>query len=312
MGNPDLKPETGVETEVGFDASILDGRLGLELTYYKQTTNDALILRPVAPSLGFTAGVWDNVGQVQNSGLETALTGTVVNSASLEWSFRGTFTTNKSEITILDEIIEIGGRGLQRHEEGYPFGAYFMRPITINSAREVTIATEREFQGQPTPSWFGSLSSTLTLLGGRFTLYGLLDFMGGHKQVNYTEVYQCRTVFGTCPAKYERDASGNPTDLALMKADAAAGREGYHFLYSANFAKLRTLSMEFSFPSSWARFIGAESARFTVIGENLLTITNYPGVDPEINSQGRSNASQREFFSAGQVSTVLGRLALTF
>jgi outer membrane receptor protein involved in Fe transport len=312
VGNPDLKPETGVETEVGFDASILDSRLGLELTYYQQTTNDALILRPVAPSLGFTAGVWDNVGQVKNSGVETALNGTVLSSTSLDWSFRGTFTTTKSEITILDEPIEIGGRGLQKHEQGYPFGAYFMRPVTINSAGEVEVAEERVFRGQPTPKWSGSLSSTLSLFAGRLTFYGLLDFMGGHKTVNYTEVYECRSVFGTCPAKYEKDANGNLTDMARMKADPGAGRQGYHFLYAADFAKLRTLSVQFAFPSSWARLLGAETARFSVIGSNLLTITDYPGVDPEINSQGRSAASQREFFSAGHTSTVLGRLSLTF
>ena len=292
--------------------SIWDSRFGLEFTYYNQTTNDALILRPVAPSLGFTAGRWDNVGQVKNSGFETAVNGTVLSSATLDWSFRGTFSTTKSEVTILDEPIEVGGRGLQVHQEGFPFGAYFMRPVTINSAGEVEVATEREFLGQPTPKWNGSLSSTLSLFNGRVTLYALVDAMGGHKQVNYTEVYMCRDVFGTCPARFEQDANGDPTDLARMKAAPIAAREGYHFLYSADFAKLRTVSVQFALPSSWAGLFGAQSARFTLIGSNMLTITDYPGVDPEVNSQGRENASQREFFSAGQTRSVLGRLALTF
>jgi TonB-linked SusC/RagA family outer membrane protein len=312
LGNADLKPETAVETEIGFDMSIWDSRVGLEVTYYNQTTNDALILRPVAPSLGFTAGRWDNVGQVKNSGIETAINGTVLSTSALDWSFRGTFSTTKSEVTILDEPIEVGGRGLQVHQEGFPFGAYFMRPVTINSAGEVEVATEREFLGQPTPKWNGSLSSTLTLFNGRVTLYALVDAMGGHKQVNYTEVYMCRDVFGTCPARFEQDANGDPTDLARMKSAPIAAREGYHFLYSADFAKLRTVSVQFALPSSWAGLFGAQSARFTLIGSNMLTITDYPGVDPEVNSQGRENASQREFFSAGQTRSVLGRLALTF
>ena len=143
-------------------------------------------------------------------------------------------------------------------------------------------------------------------------MYALLDMMGGHKQVNYTEVYMCRDVFHTCPARFEQDANGDPTDLARMKAAPVAAREGFHFLYSATFAKLRTVSVQYAVPSSWASLIGAQSARFTLIGSNMLTITDYPGVDPEINSQGRENASQREFFSAGQTRTVLGRLSLTF
>ena len=311
LGNPDLKPETAVETELGFDASFFNSQFGLEFTYYQQTTNDALILRPIAPSLGFT-GRWDNVGQVKNRGIETALNGTLLSTSFLDWSFRGTFSTTKSEITILDEAIEVGGRGLQKHEQGFPFGAYFMRPVTLNSAGDVEVATDREYLGQPTPSWNSSLSTTLSLFNGNVTVYALLDAMGGHKQVNYTEVYMCRDVFGTCPARFEQDANGDPTDLAKMKSASIAAREGYHFLYSGDFAKLRTVSVQFTIPRSVTSLFGAASSRFTLIASNLLTITNYPGVDPEINSQGRENASQREFFSAGQTRSILGRLSLSF
>ena len=155
---------------------------------------------------------------------------------------RVTYTHLKSKITQLDAPIAIGGRGFQEHREGYPFGAYFTYPVTLGPDGEVQVSDERVFAGQPTPSYEGSLSSNLSLFGGRLVFYGLLEFVGGHKNMNYTEAYQCRTVFGTCAAKYERDADGQPTKEAILKGQAGAGAQPYLFLYKADYAKLRQLS----------------------------------------------------------------------
>jgi outer membrane receptor protein involved in Fe transport len=310
-GNPDLKPETGSEIELGFDASLWDGRFGVEFTYFNQTTKDALVLKPVPPSTGFTAGVWDNVGEVQNDGVEIALDGTILDGSDVNWTGRLTYSHLTSEITKLAAPIAIGGRGLQEHRQGYPFGAYFMYPVTLEGD-QVVVADERVFVGQPTPSYTGAFSSTLSLWNGKVRVYGLLEYMGGHKTVNYTETYQCRTVFATCKARYQRDANGNPTDMARLKGDPAANFQTYHFTYKADFAKLRQLSVNFAIPGTWTRYLGAESGDFGIVGSNLLTFTDYPGTDPEINSQGRENASQREFFSAGVPSAVSFRLSLVY
>jgi len=310
-GNSDLKPETGSEIELGFDTSLWDGRFGVEFTYFNQTTKDALILKPVPPSSGFTAGVWDNVGEVKNSGVEVALDATLLQRSSLLWSTRLTYSHLTSEITELAAPIAIGGRGLQEHREGYPFGAYFMYPVTLQGD-QVVVADEREFVGQPTPSYTGALSSTLSLFDGRVRFYGLLEYMGGHKTVNYTETYQCRTAFGTCKARFEKDANGNLTDMARLKGDPAANFQSYHFTYKADFAKLRQLSVNITIPSAWTGYLGADSGDFGIVASNLFTITDYPGTDPEINSQGRENASQREFFSAGVPSALSFRLSLVY
>ena len=52
-GNPDLKAETGQEIELGFDASLLEGRMGVEFTFYDKTTKDALIAIPDPRSAGY-------------------------------------------------------------------------------------------------------------------------------------------------------------------------------------------------------------------------------------------------------------------
>ena len=312
QGNPELKPERGEELELGFDASLLDHRLGLEFTYFDKLTKDALVLRPLPPSNGFPQGIWANVGGVKNQGFEAALDATLIRNEGVTWTTRVAATHVTSMITKLAAPIPVGGRGLQVHREGYAFGAYFMRPVSIDGTGQVVVAEDPIYVGQPTPTYTGSLSSTVSLLGNRLTLYGQLGMSAGNKQVNYTEVYQCRQSFGTCAAKYERGPDGQPTETARLKADPAANFEPYMFLYDGGFVKLRSLSAQYALPDAWAGRLGAQRVTVSVTGTNLGTWTDYPGPDPEVNSQGRQNASQRDFFSAGQTRAVSFGLILNY
>jgi TonB-linked SusC/RagA family outer membrane protein len=72
-GNLDLAPEIGEEFEVGVDIGLINNRVGLEATYYNQRTTDVLVQRPLAPSIGFPAAVWDNLGRMDNQGVEFGL-----------------------------------------------------------------------------------------------------------------------------------------------------------------------------------------------------------------------------------------------
>src|SRR6185312_9870735 len=78
VGNPDLGPERTREWEAGFDASALDGRLGLVYTYYDQHTFGALIPVQQDPSNGFAGSQLINAGQLFNHGNEVTLTAELV------------------------------------------------------------------------------------------------------------------------------------------------------------------------------------------------------------------------------------------
>src|SRR5690606_25961249 len=78
FGNPNLKAETGEEIELGFDGSILGGRVGLDFTFYNKTTRDALISVSDPPSSGWIGSHMINVGEINNRGVELAITTTPV------------------------------------------------------------------------------------------------------------------------------------------------------------------------------------------------------------------------------------------
>lgn len=312
LGNSDLKPERGQELELGFDAKMLHDRVRLEFTSFNKKTKDALVLRPLPPSTGFATGRWDNVGEVINKGVEVGLDADLLQNSAVTWNARLTYSGVSSKITKLDVPIAVGGRGLQEHRQGNEYGAYFMKPVSLDASGNVVVAPDAVNVGHPTPDYEGSLSNTLTFLDNKLSFFTQLGYSGGNKMIDYTEVYQCRTAFGTCPAKYERDAAGNQTPLAKLKSDPAANFQPYMFLYDDSFVRLRTISLSYIMPQRLASSIGASSANVSLIGTNFGLWTDYPGTDPEVNSQGRQNASARDFLSLGQPRSLTFSLRLAY
>ena len=323
-GNLELKPETGQEWEVGFDASLLDNRVGVEFTYYTQQTNDAIVSRPLAPSLGFPNPVFTNISRIDNKGFEIGIRAAAIDKRDLRWDWTVNFSTNDNEIKNLDEPIIYGlGGASQRHTEGRPFGSYFTERIILDASGDAEVDATSDpndddhvFHGHPTPEWEGSVSQTLSFLD-YFTVYALLDFKGGHQLFNSTEEFRCGFLGGgetgsVCPQTFERGADGEFTDDAKIKQFAAAIVSESPWIEDAKFAKLRTVSIKFDFPNSWARTLKVSRASLTLAGHNLKTWTGYSGSDPEINFAGQSNATRADFLTLPTARRFSGTFRVTF
>ena len=305
-GNPDLKPETGTEIELGFDASLFENRLGIELTWFDKRTEDAIVARPDAFSLGFPGNRFVNVGEIKNSGFEIVLDGDVIRSDAFGLQLRGTLATLDNEVTDLPEPIPFGA---QRHQEGLPFAAYWDAPVTIDANGDVVVADEKEFLGQPTPTREGTLSTTLDFFDW-VTVYALFDYKGGHKLFDGTEELNCALI--QCPAIFEVGPDGEPTDEARRKLDGVFVGTVEPFLYDADFVKLRTVSLRLHVPSRLVGSLGAEAASLTISGDNLVTWTDFPGTDPEANFAGSNQVIRQEFIGMPQMPRFTARLSLTY
>lgn len=309
LGNQALSPEIGAEWEVGFDVGLFDNRVGLEATYYTQKTTDAIVLTPLAPSLGFPDPVFINIARIDNKGIELALDIAALTNPDFTWNWSIKYSTNSNEIKDLEEDIFLSFGSSQRHTDGFPFASYFSEriiidPVTGDAMVDPTSDPDDDdhvFLGQPTPEWEGSVTSTLTLLRN-LTIHAFLDFKGGHKLFNSTEEFRCGFLGGgatgsICPETFERDADGEFTDEAKIKQLAAQIGAETPWVEDATFAKLRTVSLRFQFPESWAQALHARRASLTLSGHNLKTWTGYTGADPEINNFGQNGTSRAEFLT---------------
>jgi outer membrane receptor protein involved in Fe transport len=315
-GNPELKPERGREVELGFEADMFEGRVGIDLTWFHQTTKDAIVGKPLAPSTGYAAPLFTNIGEIRNQGFEVGLKGLILNRESVVWDAQVNVSTVKGEVTVLDEPIIYGlGGDSQRIQEGYPFGSYFSRVYQAGSG-SVAKSDSALFVGQPTPQLEGSVSTSVTL-SNWITVYANLGFAGGFQQFNSTQSFRCGFLGGgeyggVCPELFARNANGELTDDARVKAEASSDLEVGPWVEDADFARLRTLSVRFELPTSWLGRVRARSGSFTLVGENLMLFTGYSGLDPEVNFAGGSETSRAEFFTLPPARRLTARFQVSF
>jgi TonB-linked SusC/RagA family outer membrane protein len=292
-GNPDLGPERGKEIEVGFDLTLLDGRVDMDLTYYNQKTTDAILSRNVAPSTGFAGTQFVNIGEIANSGFEVGINATALDTRDVDWDVGVSFNTNNNEITKLglDGWLDIGWT--TRHQEGYPVGSFFAAKVlsaeldadgtAINAmcadGEGGAISCEDApwvYLGHPTPDYEGSFSSTVTLLD-RFRIRGLLDFQHGQSKYLTDRWNRCawreNCEINAYPERFD--------PRAVVAAQNGGWNEFDWWIQDASFARLREVSVDYTLPESWLAKIGARAGRISLGGRNLATFTDYPGLDPE-------------------------------
>ena len=299
VGNPDLKPERGKETEIGFEGSLFN-RLSLDFTYFSKRTLDLILSQAVAPSSGFSGSQFTNLGRVDNHGIELQAALQAITRPNFSWEILGNIGTNKDVIKDLGGLPTLILSAGQFNKVGGPIGGIYTRrvvsadrdPVTngpINimcdggaGAAPVACATAPFlFIGTPTPKSSGSVANTF-MIGNRLRLYGLFDFKRGNRVSNNNEQVRCLAAVGVSlcrsayfpleyPTVYLAERTGNAASLGILD----------QYFYDASFTKLRELSATFFLPDRMFR--GVQRASISLIGRELHTWTDYPGLDPEAN-----------------------------
>lgn len=291
IGNPDLEPETSREVEAGLDAELFRGRLGVEITYYRKVSENALVLRPLPPSTGAPSARWENLASVSNRGLEVGLTATPVSSPAMEWQIHLSGAANENEVLRLGGVTFASDMTDPEFREGFPAGSRWARPIEsfqdldgngILTPNEVVIGEEERFLGPMLPAREVSFQNTLTLRGW-IRMYALFNYRGGFVVYNATASERCRNYY--CRAMWD-PSTPLKEQARVVASQHPDARTPVGFMEDGDFVKLREAGVTLLAPGSWANRIGAEGLSLTLTGRNLATWTGYSGNDPEVNVLG--------------------------
>jgi TonB-linked SusC/RagA family outer membrane protein len=309
FGNPMIKPERGSEIELGADASLFDSRLGFEVTYYNKTTKDALMEVPVPASTGFVGVRLENLGEINNKGVEMAINGTPVRHRVVTWDSRLSFSTNKNKLLSFgydrSPIVLALYAPVQRHQPGYPLGGYWGNfplrdasgQLVHDAATGALVAGDQVYIGPSTPTRESFFSNTLTLFNN-FRVFALLDYKGGHYLYNVKDQYRCwgqpvATTWSTNPANripgqcWEVNDPGKSDEFKEIRQQDVNVNNGV-FIQKADFIKLRDVSVTYTLPAAMARRAGTRNASVTLAAHNVgfLWKPHYTGPDPEVNFTG--------------------------
>ena len=332
--NPDLKPATSTEIELGFDLRFFNNRLGVDFTYYSQKTTDDILRATISRASGF--GTTDiNVGELQNRGIELLITGTPIQ-GPITWEASLNLAKNNNKVLSLipgvTELVleEPRTRNVYiKHIVGNPFGMITGRvqqmspdgqPIfnadgtPLASANLVPI-------GNGVPDFTGGLNNSLTYKGINLTF--LLDFKfggdifsGSNDRLTQWGLHQqsligrdgetplhIRGVVNTGSSSspeytpVDRDLTPDEARIYWNNVGGETTAISTMFLYDASYIKLRQLTLGYSLPKNWLANTPFQTVSLSFVARNLAILyKDIENVDPESNYSANAGAQGLEYF----------------
>lgn len=295
VGNPDLGPERTAETEMGFDWAGFDNRVTADLTWYRQTTSDALFNVRRPPSEGFTLSQQENVGKIRNQGLELNLGLNVFDTDNWGFYLGSNIYTNESE------VLDLGGApafaaGGGWVEEGYPVMAIRGIRMVNGQNREDPVPCSPSLDpnracfeldvilGPQQPTLVVGVSPSLRLPRG-LELSARGEYMGGHYIADgpTNEGVNRNIRWPTCADYYELTDNNRGDEATAERryfCDSAFYRRGT-MRWKADFFKLRDVTLRVPLGELIPR---TANSTFTISGQNWYRWrnANFPIFDPEM------------------------------
>lgn len=313
LSNENLKWERTNELNVGIDSRWWGGRLSFSAEYYKKKTTDLLMWQKVPTALGVES-ILTNVGAVSNRGFDLTFGGIPVSTKNFKWDINYTVNYNKNKILELDGLSDMmiytsnadfpGLVGSYVQMVGQPMGTFLGYTFAgVWKQNEATTAAlygakpgdakyadlnrdgkiDKEdigIIGNAQPTWSFGFNNTFTIYD--FDLNIFWQGVAGNDVYNQNrvrrEVYSS-DAFPTNPVIKEHWTQENETDIPSFSGTEYVNSS--RWVEKGAYLRLKNITLGYRLPRQLLSKIGFNAARIYVSANNLWTITNYTGYDPE-------------------------------
>jgi len=326
--NPNLKWESTAQANLGLDLGFFSNRLTLNLDFYQKLTSDLLLARPIPTSTGFSS-ITDNIGKLKNEGVEINLTSDNF-TGEFNWTTSMNIAFNKNEVVELynNQPVDIASRGENRLEVEEPIGIFYgwnslgVDPSTGNIVFEdvfedgIIDSRDRTKIGDPNPLFTGGLNNRLAWKGLSLTFF--FQFSYGNDIYNGTRVYLesmkgSDNQFATVLDRWTEP--GDITDIprATNSDRNENNRHSSRFVEDGSYLKLKNLRLGYSLPSSITNRLKINRMEVYAVAQNIWVLTNYSGMDPEVNYAGQDvTRLGTDFFTYPQAKSLSFGISMSF
>jgi len=306
-GNDLLSWERSTQFNYGLDLGLFNSKVQLSVDYFIKTTSDLLFDRPVVATSGFNT-LTQNIGELENRGLEVEFFFKPVSNENFEWSLDTNISWIKNELISLpdNEDIVLGFAHILR--EGESIGSfYLLKQQGIYQTNEEVPATlfdqgvragdiiyedvnddglindaDRQVVGNAFPDFFGGISSSLRYKHFDLTIFANFS-VGNDVYANYRRrLDDLGILFNKRQEAVDNRWTGPGTSNSVPRAianDTYNNLNSTRLLEDGSFLRLKTLTLGYTFPIKEEGMIS--KVRLFGTANNLFTLTNYSGLDPE-------------------------------
>ncbi len=314
LANNELGWETTVGTNIGLDFTLFNNRLSGSVDYYQNNTHDILYNVSIPSMTGFSS-VTSNIGKVANNGLEISLTSVNIDKKDFKWTTTVNYARNRNEIVSIlgldddgdgveDDLISSGlfigepigtvynyrVEGLYQIGDEIPSGYYPGNYILadLNGDGQIKSADDREILGYTDPAYTISIQNNLSYKNWDLSFF-INSIQGGDNM--YLGSNNAKwSEYGWHPGTavnfnfvegfdYWTPSNPDATNSGLRYADPI---DGQYLYQDRSFIRLQDVSLSYNVPSKWLKKMNISNLRVYASGKNLLTITDWEGMDPEL------------------------------
>lgn len=308
IGNPDLKWERTLSTNIGLDFTAFRGRVDLSADYYIKNTDDLLLPITKAPSVGVTTSL-ENIGEVQNKGFELRLRTIPIQNKDWQWSLGLTYALNKNKIKKISNSLreqneknqsDNGVAPLPIYEEGQSLTALKVVPsagIDPSTGQEIFIkrngaytfvydTNDKVIFGDTNPSGTGSVFSYLTYK--RFALSCTFQYSFGgalYNETLATKVEGAKPIYNA-DERVLNNRWKTPGTVAKYKRinDTATPYQTSRFVQRNNYLRMSSLSLSYEVPTNFIQKYGLKRMFLELLTNDLFYLStakrerglNYP------------------------------------
>lgn len=318
LANPNVSWETSEQTNIGLDARFFNSAFGVTVDGYIKNTKDWLVQAPIASVYGFEAP-YVNGGDVRNSGIELALDYSKY-TGEFNWGVKINGSYNKNVVTRIanaegiihgeDDVLSQGTGEMYRVQEGYPIGYFygyktagiFQNQAQVDATKakyddakpgdvifvdydgdgEIT-DDDRTMIGNPHPDFTAGLNLWFSYKGFDLNITGYGAF-GQQIAKSY------RSFFDSPRENFTRDflncwtgeGTSNRYPTLTLCNDRNWSNISEIYIENGDYFKVSNVTLGYDFSRLFGKKSFVSKARLYVSAQNLLTITKYSGMDPEI------------------------------
>lgn len=323
-GNSNIQWETSNQFDVGIDLGLFNNRINFTADYFRKITSNMLTQEPIPPSGGSIKPAWVNKGKILNSGFEFELN---VKQAyeNGRVSVSGILAILNNKVLELDA--PISGARIDNSvyatltEVGYPVGSFYlyeMEGIFQNNIDIITHAYQgdkikpgdvmykdqnndgtidehdRIHVGSAIPDFTFGLNFTAQYKSFDFSIFGQGSYGNSIYYQIATDIEGFYRPFTVTQRYYDERWTGEGTSNTQPRASWSAKsnntKPSTRFLEDGSYFRLKNLQIGYTMPEELSNKFYIKRMRVYLMGQNLLTFTKYPGLDPEMTVSDNSTA----------------------
>jgi TonB-linked SusC/RagA family outer membrane protein len=305
LPNPDLQWEKSTTLDVALETGFLKDRITVEVGAYRKYTTQALMQISIPASIGFSSA-WRNTAEILNRGVELSITSYNISKKNFEWKTEFNISRNYNELKSIGQYTPdavAGGTNDSRVIVGKPIGSFYLmkwshvdpatgRPVYIDASGKETYTYsnfQRQFVGTGLPKAWGGLTNTFRFgnfdcqIFATWSLGAKIFDSSGKRQLGVVTDWNMRTEVFDRWRQPGDEATYPKLTLNETNYSLPSGFPWWNtslFVYKADYLRLKNLAIGYNIPLARESKLTGLRVGFNIT--NLFTLTNFPGLDPEI------------------------------